>query len=474
MKNVARYLMLVLLATAVVTWTVAPASANTELVPGSRLVYPYIDISTARETFLCVTNAGSHFVPLHVEFYAQNCTKTDQRFDLTAKDLACIQVSSRLSQGSFPAVAGSAVQQNVAGIGWVDMDVRSPVNCPTASNLAGCPSVEYNGLMGMAIILDVAQDWALAYPAAASQGSAEGGFSDTTQIIDGNSVVLPDASIVSRTNQGFPTVWHGAYETYPFAHMIPAFFAEDPCTTPAPVGLSAFIAMVGPGDGWRKEGPGAELGTGVLVSLLQSTPYDGAEHSASISASAHHINGRLCSVFQDAIRTRDEYHDPPGYGSFDIIPAGVFESKNAVGWLEMTNSSLTQSTPTNGPAAIANNAFTSANGFDTSQRARGMVGIIFEIQQGDFLSLGGASGFVKTADVVRSWADPATQIDWGCFNTAGTGGRTPPTQVPGANAPLCTDGGGGQGIPDAVAPDWLCDHAQTNFGLPGGGCLTAD
>ena len=92
MKNAARYLMLMLLATAVVAWTVAPASANTELVPGSRLVYPYLDISTARETFLCVTNSGSHYVPLHVEFYSQSCVKTDQRFDLTGKDLACIQV----------------------------------------------------------------------------------------------------------------------------------------------------------------------------------------------------------------------------------------------------------------------------------------------------------------------------------------------------------------------------------------------
>jgi len=326
--------------------------------------------------------------------------------------------------------------------------------------------------MGMAIVLDVAQDWAFAYPAAASQGSAEGGFSDTTQIIaDLGTAVIPNGVIVTRTPQGFPTAWSGAYETYPFAHMIPAFFAEDPCTTPAPVALSAYIAMVGPGDGWRKEGPGAELGVANLVSLLQSAPYDGAEFSSSISASAHHINGRLCSVFGNAIRTRNQYHDPPGYGSFDIIPAGLFESKNAVGWLEMTNSSLTQSATNNGPAVIANNAFTAGNGFDTSQRARGMVGIIFEIQQGDFLSFGGASGFVKTADVVRSWSDPATQIDWGCFNTAGTGGRVPPTQVSGLNAPLCTDGGGSASAgPDAVNPSWLCDHAQTNFGWPSGGC----
>jgi len=465
MKSVARYLMFALLATAAVAWTVAPALANTELVPGSRLVYPYLDISTGRETFMCITNSGTIHAPVHIEFYKQNCEKTDRRIDLTRKDLACVQVSTQVNQAFLAGVSGNPAQQNVAGIGWADVDVRLGTNCSTFANLAGCPSVEYNGLMGMAIMLDVVEDWALAYPAAASQGSSEDGFSTTTENVPNVGLTeVPGSVIVNRNATGIPTSWNGAYETYPSTSMIPAFFAEENCAAPVPVELRAFISLVGPADAWRKEGPGAELGTStVLVNLPQSGAYDGNENSISVSASAHHVNGRLCAVFQEQLATRNLYHDPPGYASFDIVPGPLGISKNAVGWLELTNVAKSQFSTNSGPGPL-NLAFTAGNGFDTSIRSRGMVGIIFEIQQNDFLSLGGASGFVKVADVVRTWSDPATQIDWGCFHTAGTGGFAPPTEQPGANAPLCTDGGGGQGTPDAVPPRWLCNHAQTLFG----------
>ncbi len=464
--KVARYLMLVLLATAVVAGTVAPASANTEMVPGSRLVYPYLDISTGRETFMCITNSGSIHAPLHVEFYKQNCEKTDRRIDLTPKDLACIQVTTQVNQAFLAGVANNPAQQNIAGIGWADVDVRLGTGCTTASNLAGCPSVEYNGLMGMSIILDALEDWALAYPAAASQGSAMFGFTTTTENVPvlGNQIV-PAGVIVTRNPTGIATFWSGAYETYPSTHMIPAFFAEENCAAPFPVALRAFVSLVGPSDAWRKEGPGAELGTStVLVNLPQSGAFDGNENAISVSVNAHHVNGRLCAVFQEQIATRNLYHDPPGYASFDSVAGPLGTSKNAVGWLELTNVAKSQFSTNSGPGPT-NLSFTSVNGFDTSIRSRGIVGLIFEIQQDDFLSVGGASNFVRTADVVRSWADPATQIDWGCFGTAGTGGRVPPTEQAGFNAPTCDDVPGPpfNNFP-AVSPNWLCNHAQTLFG----------
>jgi hypothetical protein len=458
--------MFVLLATAVVAGTVAPASANTELVPGSRLVYPYIDISSARETFLIITNSGGLYLPVHVEFYSQSCLRTDRRVDLTGKDIAALQVSTQVDQAALPAVANNQFQQNIAGIGWADVDVRYLPNCTTTSNLAGCSSVEYNGLMGTAVIIDIDQDWAFAYPAAASQGSAANGFSTTTTIIGGNAVTLPAGVIVTRNPSGFATAWTGTYETYPSTHMIPAFFAEDPCAAASPT-LKAFISLVGPADAWRKEGPGAPLGTStLLVQLNNSSAYDGAENAISVNAEAHHVNGRLCTVFGNSIAPRTLYHDPPGYASFDIIPGPFGTSKNAVGWLELSNAITSPSSSTSAPAP--NPSFTTTAGFDNSVRPRGLVGLIFEIQQGDFLSFGGTSGPVNTADVVRSWADPASAIDWPCFGTESlgitspNGGRIPPTIVAGFNAPTCES----TGFPE-VRPYWLCDHAQTVNGGQG-------
>jgi len=464
--RVARYLMLMLLATAVMVGTVAPVSANTELTPGSRLVFPYMDISSGRETFLMITNSGTLYVPLHVEFYSQSCLRTDRRIDLTSKDIAAIQVSTQTDTSALPGVAGNQFQQNVAGIGWVDVDVRLPVGCTSSSNLAGCQSVEYNGLMGVAVVIDIAQDWAFAYPAAASQGSAGAGFTTTTTFVGGDSVVVPSGVIVSRNPQGFATNWSGTYETYPSTHMIPAFFAEDACTAISPT-LKAFISLVGPADAWRKEGPGAPLGTGtILVQVNNSAPYDGDENANSVNAEAHHVNGRLCTVFGNQIAARTLYHDPPGYASFDIIPGAFGTSKNAVGWLELSSSAAVPTASTNGPGP--NPSFSTLLGFDNSTRPRGFVGILFEIQQGDFLSFtGGVTGSVNTGDVVRSWADPASSIAWSCFGTESLNGRVPPTLSQGAfnsNAPSCRD----ESPPfNAVPPTWICDHAQTVNGGQG-------
>lgn len=465
--RVTRFVLLALLATAVVAGTVAPAMANTELVPGSRLVFPYVDIQSGRETFLLLTNAGSNFTPVHIEFYSQSCLRTDRRIDLTGKDIAAVVVSTQVTTTNLPAVSGSVVAQNVAGIGWADVDARNPIGCASPSNLANCNSVEYNGLMGTAVVVDVTADWAFAYPAAASQGSSSSGFTTTSTTIGGNTVTVPTGTILTRDPSGFALTWTGAYETYPDTHLIPAFIAEDICTSTA---FRAFISLVGPADAWRKEGPGAPLGTStLLVQLNNSSAFDGAENAVSVNAEAHQVNGRLCDVFQGSTAARTAYHNPPGYASFDIQNGPNGTSTNAVGWLELSNNILVPLSSTTGPAPNIN--FTSTAGFDTSQRHRGMVGLVFEIQSNDgCLGLAGCTSGIRlfTADAVRSWADPASQFDWGCFNTSGgtgAGGGIRPTIVNGSNQPTCAASAlGGSG---AVTPSWLGDHAQSLVGGKG-------
>lgn len=447
-------LVLVAALMAVAGWQ-TPTWANTELVPGSRLVFPYLDVSSGRETFVFITNAGDAFddledpVDVHLEFYNQACSKTDKAIELTAKDVDVIVVSRSPGQTFFAPGSGTA-QQALAGIGWLDVDVRdktSETGC-SPSSLAGCPSIEYNGLMGMAVILDVNNDFVFAYPAAASQGSADSGNISGT--------------IVSRLGE-FAADWEGTYETYPSTIMVPGFFAEDPCTgTPT---LSAFISVVSPADAWRKEAPGADLGTGTVLVSLDGTAYDGDENGHSITAQAHMVNGRLCTVFSDIIGTRNQYVVPSltsDYPTFDVTNGAV----NAVGWLELSNtvnSPWGSTTQTGFPNPNLN--FTDANGFDDSIRPRGIVGLLWEIQSNDLLPtvVGGVTNTgLKTADAIRFWADPATQIDWPCFGTENTGGISPPTIVGGAPwAPTCSDENGNF---RAVNPSWLGDHAATLFG----------
>ncbi len=135
MVRVMRAWILVLLAMAVLVGTGERAVANTELVPGSRLIFPYIDISGGRETFLMLTNASDQSsAPVHIQFYAQNCLRSDQSVFLTPDDIAAVQVSKTLPLALLPPIPGSSAQQNIPGIGWADVDVRNflcgGVRCP--------------------------------------------------------------------------------------------------------------------------------------------------------------------------------------------------------------------------------------------------------------------------------------------------------------------------------------------------------
>jgi hypothetical protein len=465
MMRVIRLWTLALLALAVLMGTVAPALANTEGVPGSRLVFPYIDISGGRETFLMLTNSGPIMhAPVHIQFYAQNCQRSDLAVTLTPQDTAAIEVSTTLPLAALPPVPGNHAQQNIAGIGWADVDVRDLCS----ASLLGCAGVEYNGLMGEAIIVDVAGGFLFSYPAAPSQGFAAGGFTSKTTIVGGNTVTVPTGQIVSRSAAGAAISWTGAYETYPSTNLIPTFFAEDPCAAggPAPKGgpaLTAYISLVGPADAWRKEAPGQGLGVSTPLVVVDGEAFDGAENGVSINAFAHHVNGRLCTVFP-IIHPRTLYHNPPVgfYPDVDV----TLGATNAVGWMEFTNTAFSPNSSFPGPAPNPN--FSAANGFDTSLRPRGMVGLLFEIQPKTSSPKAKPSD-PRGADAVRSWADPASQIDWPCFGSETIdrgeftvpGGVSPPTIVPGVNTPTCD-----KEQEPSVAPTWLRDHAQT---LNGGG-----
>src|SRR5574337_1061178 len=408
-----------LLATALVA-TAAPSAvfANTELVPGSRLLFPYVDITTGRQTFLLLTNASNTITsPTHLTFYGQNCQRNDQTVILTPQDIAAVSVNAALgSAAALPATPASSGSKQTSsdGIGWVDVDVRD------SANLRNSPSYQLNALMGEAVIIDTVKDFAFAYPAAAAQGSAQGSFTSTSVVINGNTRTISTSQILTRATAGdFANAWTGLYETYPSQTLFPAFFAEDLCTASSPT-LTAFVSIAGPADGFRKEAPGSELNssTGAVTTLVNSAGdvFDGEEHTTSVSAFAHLLNGRLCTVYP-TVKARTQYAASGGasYATLDSTLGAV----NAVGWFNLDNTQATPTGPAPGSATLPNNPdFTTTNGFDTSARQRGMVGVLFEIQASDLV----AGTAVKTGDALRNWNDPrqVSVLNWPCFGLGNT------------------------------------------------------
>ena len=216
----------------------ATAWANTELVPGSRLVAPYWDISDDRSTLLFLTNAsrkanlvvgadigqlngpcnlgGGVALPgsncgVHLEFYDKTCVNINLTIDLSKQDI------DQIDLGNTNTTSGDSDIQGVRGLpshkGWVDIDVRRAIG----SNGSGhsSPGVQANVLLGTVIITDSGSDFAIAYPMASSQGSANSGGSGVTA-----------RDIVTRTNSGTANVWSGGYESFPARVFVPMFFAE--------------------------------------------------------------------------------------------------------------------------------------------------------------------------------------------------------------------------------------------------------
>jgi hypothetical protein len=409
--------LVVLLAVAmVVAFTSPPASATTEMVPGSRLIFPYVDITSGRNTFLLITNVSADVAaPTHLTFYGQNCQRSDQPIFLTPLDIAAVDIQVALgSVAALPQLPQPSGAKFTAadGIGWVDVDVRDPANTRNS------PSYEFNGLTGVAVLIDVSKDFAFAYPAASSQGSAAGGFTTTTAVIGGNTRAIPFGQIVTRSGGDIALAWTGTFETYNSRIYIPGFFAEDVCLAAQP--LTAFIAIAGPADAFRKEAPGSELGLGTTLVNIAGDVFDGIENSTSVAGLGHLLNQRLCTAFPTT-KPRPYINPPAGYASVDI----TLGATNSIGWLNLDNTVDTPTASTSGPGP-SNANFTTTNGFNTAARKRGVVALLWEIQASDNVPIPpGSFTAVKTGDAIRNWNNPFhssspsenSTNDWPCFGT---------------------------------------------------------
>ncbi|MBI2902334.1 MAG: hypothetical protein HYY12_01925 [Candidatus Methylomirabilis oxyfera] len=119
----------------------AAAGANSELVPGSRIVFPYYDLRPGSATFLIFTNVGPESTSVRMEFYDMTCIRRDSSISLSAGDVDLLDLSSAL-----PSEPSGTFQQ-----GFVDAVANDDV------------------LMGTALIVNVTQDWAILYHGAAAR-----------------------------------------------------------------------------------------------------------------------------------------------------------------------------------------------------------------------------------------------------------------------------------------------------------------
>ncbi len=122
------------------------AGTNSELVPGSRLVFPYYDLRPGFVTFLLFSNVGLDPTSVHLEFYDVTCVRRDSSLSLTPADIDLLDLSSVL--GSDPS---GAFRQ-----GFVDAVAGGDV------------------LMGTALIVNTVEDWAILYHGAASRRKSGG------------------------------------------------------------------------------------------------------------------------------------------------------------------------------------------------------------------------------------------------------------------------------------------------------------
>lgn len=125
----------------------ALAATNSELIPGSRIVFPYYDLREGISTFLSVTNVGLGSATLHLEFYDASCLRRDSSLDLSAGDADLLDIGAILQPG-----ADGLFRQ-----GFVDV-------------------VTFAGdvLLGTAIIVNGSEDWGIVYHGASARRLSSG------------------------------------------------------------------------------------------------------------------------------------------------------------------------------------------------------------------------------------------------------------------------------------------------------------
>jgi len=124
----------------------ADAATNAELVPGSRIVFPYYDLRPEYTTLLFLTNTSSSPVSVALEFYDASCARQDATVGLSAGDINLIDPRQVISATAF----GSFLQ------GFIDVTTGA------------------DALIGTAVIVNVAADWAIAYNGAPARRQTDG------------------------------------------------------------------------------------------------------------------------------------------------------------------------------------------------------------------------------------------------------------------------------------------------------------
>jgi hypothetical protein len=408
MKTFTRWLLVLLLVATPAIAVVQTASANTELVPASRLVAPYITNETGRATFLLLTNVSTRILNnksgtvggVHVEFYDKACTRNDVVVELSDRDIDQINVTTTNFTG-------------VSLKGFADIDVRNTV---IYSDSQGAPGVRMNVLTGVVLVADNTNDFAFSYPMAASLGSSADGFTGDTSSTTGR--------IVTRNSSGTATNWFGRYEPFPSRLYIPIFYAEG--TDGSGATVTGFLSIVSPPDGnWhgggsatgtRAEAPGEQIAAGTTSTtsplILGTLIFDGCEHQGSANIFGHTIMDTLTNLFTAGVVNRSNWTSANCTANvFPGLDELTSSGNQPLGWMQLTNTS----TQCKGAASVAGLA---AAGCGTATLApeRGMVGLFFE-------SSVGGSPSKKMADNSRLWGDPSTRTGVsGCLTSTIAGG----------------------------------------------------
>jgi hypothetical protein len=424
---------------ALVIGAVGQAVANTELVPASRLLVPFFDISSGRDTFLILVNAsrnvrldGTTFscaaggtgvcgpFGVHLEFYGQTCQVINTSTFLTPGDIDQFDLATNpviagasTTGGPLGPTTASGAQSGLGGRGWVDIDARFT---QAAIVQRSDPSIQANVLIGTVVITDSPNDFALAYPMASGIGTSRYGIL---------------GRIVRRSADGRASAWSGRYEPFPPRTFVPVFFAEGTDTQGANAGtaFTAFLAAAGPADGnWDNsddgEAPGQSVFNQAPLLQLQATIFDGCEHSISSQVSTHYLNNFLSKIFP-AIPARTNWLASncvagevgttgafPGRDilsqQFDLTPGAGEARGQALGWIDMVNTALSCDLTTPGTGATNCPSYTAAStstasstggspGTGVGQR-RGVVGVIIENVVNTTIPL-------HLGDVTRLWGD---------------------------------------------------------------------
>lgn len=356
------------------------AWANTELVPGSRLVAPYWDISGDRYTLMLITNVSTranliknpatlpatvcalggvttsttpgvgvttNTCGVHLEFYDKTCTNVDLTIDLSKTDIDQLDLRNDSDLGN--------VKSLPSGLGWMDADVRRAISGSGHTS----PGVQANVLLGTVIISDSGSDFAVAYPMASSIGSAGAGIG---------------GDIVTRASTGNADAWSGTYESFPSRVFVPMFFAEG---SNRGLTFSSTLAIAGPAQAITGgEAPGQDLGG---VGTISGVPfytnpsplidadvdvYDACENSASDHRKDHYVFGTLDALFSATVTA--PYNTTCTYPAVDLDRGVPVASTFQGGWIDIRND-LAFGRPTSGGVVGTTNFY-----------PRGLVGVLVQ------------------------------------------------------------------------------------------------